>query len=299
MEKIEKRSLAAAKWANLFMGAAGIVAAIASNASALMLDGLFSGVNFLAARVAASIQRKPDAVRPFGYEIDESMYVMFRSLVLTGIIIVAGFNACDKIVTYVRGGNIPSVKLDWVVVYMLLMMVVCSGLAFWYHRNWLKTDRQSVLLKTERSASIIDGVLSAAAGAAFLANALLEQTSLSFLVPISDAVVVIALALYMIPKPIRSFSKAVQEVLGESAPGETVERVRTTIVRALTGEPFRLLQVAVTRLGRSLFAVAYVQPESVVTAKDLDHFRKVIDRACQANLASLRMEVIYTAKLPY
>jgi predicted Co/Zn/Cd cation transporter (cation efflux family) len=227
------------------------------------------------------------------------MYVMFRSLVLTGIIIVAGFNACDKIVTYLRGGYVPAVKLDWVVAYMLLMMVVCSGLAFWHHRNWLRTGRQSALLKTERSASIIDGILSATAGAAFLAIAMLKQTPLSFLVPISDAVVVMALALYMVPKPIRSFREAVQEVLGESAPGETVERVRTTHVRALTGEPFRLLQVAVTRLGRSLFAVAYVQPESVATAKDLDHFRKVIDRACQANLAPLRMEVIYTSKMPY
>ncbi|MBC2711785.1 MAG: cation transporter [Desulfosarcina sp.] len=91
MREIEQRSLNLAKWANLFMGVAGIVAAIGSHASALMLDGLFSGVNFLAAvlaaRVAASIQQKPNVLRPFGYEIDEPMYVMFRSLVLTGVII--------------------------------------------------------------------------------------------------------------------------------------------------------------------------------------------------------------------
>lgn len=65
MREIEQRSLNLAKWANLLMGAAGIVAAIGSHASALMLDGLFSGVNFLAtvlaARVAASIQKKPNA----------------------------------------------------------------------------------------------------------------------------------------------------------------------------------------------------------------------------------------------
>ena len=77
MREIEQRSLAIAKWANLFMGAAGITAAIGSHASALMLDGLSSGVNFvaaiLAARVAASIEQKPNALRPFGYEIDEAM----------------------------------------------------------------------------------------------------------------------------------------------------------------------------------------------------------------------------------
>ena len=53
IQLIEKRSLGPARWANLFMGAAGITAALASNANALMLDGLFSGVNFVAAVVAA------------------------------------------------------------------------------------------------------------------------------------------------------------------------------------------------------------------------------------------------------
>jgi len=55
IQDIEKRSLAPAKWANLFMAQVGIAAAILSNASALMLDGLFSGVNFLAAVFAAKV----------------------------------------------------------------------------------------------------------------------------------------------------------------------------------------------------------------------------------------------------
>jgi len=303
MDKIEKRSLSAAKWANLFMGAAGITAAIASNATALMLDGLFSGVNFLAAvlaaRVATSIKRKPDAMRPFGYEIDEPMYVMFRSLVLTGIIIVAGFNACDKIITYLGGGYVPEVKLDWVVVYMVFMVAVCSGLAVWHHTNWVKTEKQSDLLKTERSASIIDGVLSAAAGTAFLVIALLKNTPLSFLVPISDAIVVIGLALYMVPKPIRSFTEAIKEVVGESVPPETVEAFRHTIGQALADKPFGLLQVAVTKLGRSLFAVAYVKPQSEVAVQDLDSMRTVINQTCQEHYKPLRMEVIYTAEVPF
>ena len=154
MREIEQRSLNLAKWANLIMGAAGIVAAIGSHASALMLDGLFSGVNFLAAvlaaRVAASIQQKPSSLRPFGYEIDEPMYVMFRSLVLTGVILVAGFGAAGKIIDYIGGASMMEVKLDWVVVYMVFMVVICAFMTFWHHRNWLATGRQSELLKTCR-----------------------------------------------------------------------------------------------------------------------------------------------------
>jgi predicted Co/Zn/Cd cation transporter (cation efflux family) len=67
MREIEQRSLNLAKWANLFMGAAGIVAAIGSHASALMLDGLFSGVNFLAAVLAPGLPR-PSSKSPTPYD---------------------------------------------------------------------------------------------------------------------------------------------------------------------------------------------------------------------------------------
>ena len=62
---------------------------------------------------------------------------------------------------------------------MILMLVICFSLAAWHHRNWRKTQRQSDLLKAEYSAAIIDGVLSAAAGSAFVAIAFLKNTSLS------------------------------------------------------------------------------------------------------------------------
>lgn len=303
MREIEQRSLSTAKWANLFMGAAGIVAAIGSHASALMLDGLFSGVNFLAAvmaaRVAASIQQKPNALRPFGYEIDESMYVMFRSLVLIGVILLAGFGAAGKIIDYIGGSSMAEVRLNWVVVYMLVMVSVCSFMAFWHHRNWVKTGRKSDLLKTERGASMIDGVLSAAAGAAFLLISMLKGTALSFLVPISDAIVVLCLTSYMIPKPIRSFIDAAKEVLGESAGPETIEKWRQTVGEALSETAFSLIEVAVTKLGRSHFGVAYIRPETPASAKMLDEIKSRINRAVQSIHAPSRMEIIHTGTYPY
>lgn len=303
MRKIEQRSLNLAKWANLLMGAAGITAAIGSHASALMLDGLFSGVNFLAAvmaaRVAASIEKRPNALRPFGYEIDESMYVMFRSLVLTGVILVAGFGAAVKIIDYIGGAAMQEVKLDWVVIYMVFMVSICSFMAFWHHRNWIKTGRKSDLLKTERGASIIDGVLSAAAGAAFLFISLLKGTALSFLVPISDALVVLCLTAYMIPQPIRSFIDAVKEVIGESAAPETIEKWRRAISEVLEETAFTLIEVAVTKLGRAQFAVVYIRPEGPVSVEGLDQIKHRISENLQSVHSPSRMEIIYTGEAPY
>lgn len=303
MQKIEQRSLNLAKWANLLMGAAGITAAIGSHASALMLDGLFSGVNFLAAvmaaRVAASIQKRPNALRPFGYEIDEPMYVMFRSLVLTGVILVAGFGAIGKIIDYFGGVEMPIIRLDWIVAYMIAMVTICAFMAFWHHRNWLKTGHKSDLLKTERNAALIDGVLSAAAGAAFLVISLLKGTVLDFLVPISDAIVVLGLTAYMIPRPIRGFVDAIKEVLGESAVPETVERWRRMIRDALNETSFTLIEVAVTKMGRSHFAVAYIRPDAPASVEGLDEIRQKVGSACSKIHMPSRMEIVYTGEYPY
>lgn len=305
IELIEKRSLGPARWANLFMGAAGITAALASNASALMLDGLFSGVNFLAAVVAAkvsrSVQRRPDVLRPFGYEIDESVYVMFRSLVLTGIIFVAAFNAGNKIFTYATGGEVAAVKLSWVVGYMALMIAICFSLAAWHHRHWLATGCRSELLKMERSGAMIDGVMSAAAGVAFLLIALLKNTPLNFLVPISDALVVLGLALYMIWQPMRMFVRGLKEVVGESADEATQQKLRSALDGGLEEQPFQLLESAVTRLGRSLFAVAYIQPTQPVDASQMDDMREQLFERCNTAFqpTSLRMEFIFTGRPPF
>ena len=302
MRKIEQRSLAIAKWANLFMGVAGIIAAIGSHASALMLDGLFSGVNFIAAmlasRVAATIEQKPNALRPFGYEIDEAMYVMFRSLVLTGIVIVAGFVAVSKLIDYATGSPMATIKLHWVGVYMGVMLATSSFLAIIHHKNWMQTGRKSDLLKAERGAAIIDGVLSAAAGAAFLLISLLKGTALAFLVPVSDSIVVIGLVLYMIPTQIRSFIGAVKEVVGESANAQTVDAWRQAIGTVLQ-DGFSLIEVSVTKMGRSQFAVAYIRPEEPVSIVELDELRKRVRLATQNLHLPSRMEIIFSGKPPY
>jgi predicted Co/Zn/Cd cation transporter (cation efflux family) len=255
----------------------------------------------VAAKVAQSVSRKPDVLRPFGYEIDEAVYVMFRSLVLTGIIIVAAFNAGNKIFIYVAGGDVAPVKLGWVVGYMVLMITICFSLAAWHHRNWLATGRQSELLKTERTGAVIDGVLSAAAGAAFLLIALLKNTPLAFLVPISDAIVVLGLATYMIWQPLGMFGRALREVVGEAANEETQQRLRAALKGGLNSREFLLLDSAVTRLGRSLFAVAYIQPTQPIDAARLDEIRDQLLEQCRKafDVTPLRMEVIFTARRPF
>ena len=88
--RIEQRSLRFGVGANAVMALAGFSAHVLTGSSALLLDGLYSGVlvgsSLIASRISMNVVRPPDRAWPYGYEGQEALYVLFRSLVLLGVI---------------------------------------------------------------------------------------------------------------------------------------------------------------------------------------------------------------------
>ena len=299
----EKRSFTTGMWTNLLMGAAGITAAQLSNSDALLVDGLYSGVNFctafIAGRVAVSLMKPADKRMPFGYEANEALYVLFRSLVLLGILLFAGFNALRKIIVYMNGGDVPELNFGPIAIYMAFMVAICAGLAAWHHYNWCKTGRRSEILLAERSASIIDSVISAGSGAALLSATLLRGTPAELVIPVADALVVIVLAIVMIKQPYQMLRGAMKEVVGEAVDEGLSSKTRERIERTIQGIPCKLLAVAVTKLGRTHFVLTYVRPDDSVVAEDLDQFRSAVHACYEDLFGRVKTEVIYTAEKPF
>ena len=137
---IEQRALAISKWGNLFMGTVGVVAAVLSNSSAVLVDGLFSLIGFTAAvigaRISARVHLAPSRSRPIGYAADEAIYQTFRALSLLGLIFFAVGSAILNIADYVRGGEIDELNYGPLLAYFVVICVVC----FW-SRSILFGDR--------------------------------------------------------------------------------------------------------------------------------------------------------------
>lgn len=300
---IEQQSLQLGKWTNLVMGVAGISAAYASHSDALLVDGVYSGVNFfsaiIAARIGQSIQSPPDARYPFGYEAYEAIYVKYRALVLIGIISFAVFGAISKIVTYASGGEVPELNFGPIIFYMVAMVVLCFGLAAWHYWNWQRTGSQSALLITEAKAAVVDGIISAGAGGGLVGSALLKGTALDFLVPVSDSIIVIAMCTFIIGQPLRIFLDALHEIAGGTAPDDVCEKARSLVDEAANGQSVEVLAVSTTKLGRTYFVIAYLKPKLAVSAEDIDTFRDKLTTSCQEAIGLVKTEVIVTAEAPY
>jgi predicted Co/Zn/Cd cation transporter (cation efflux family) len=295
---IEQRSLNLAKWANLFMAIAGITAAWASRSDALLVDGLYSGVNFFAAMIAVqvgrSIARAPDRRRPFGYDADEAIYITFRSLTLLGIIVFAVFNSSEKILVYATGDVVPELILGPIVIYAAAMVAICAFLAFWHHRSWTRTGRQSEILKTESRAAIVDGVLSAGTGTALVLVPFLKGTALSGLIPIADAIVVLAMSAFIIRQPIVTFLDAFGEIAGYSMSAPHYKKARRVVQELAANADFKVADVAATKLGRSFFIVAYLDPGRKITSNEVDALNSDFAKQARGQFANVKTEIIIT-----
>lgn len=299
----ETRSLSVGKWANLLMAGAGIVAAYASHSDALLVDGLYSGVNFVSAiiagRVSMSIVKPADRRFPFGYDAYEALYVKYRSLVLLGIMAFAAFGSVSKIIAYANGQPIPDLVLGPILVYTLLMVAVCFGLAWWHHHNWQRSGRRSELLQIESRAATVDGVISAAAGGGLLSASLLTGTVLAVIVPIADSIIVLVICVLIVGQPARTFLDSLREVAGGSADPKTSQEVRRQIEALLADRPFTFLDVAVTKLGRGHFVVAYVKPDNPVSGEQADALRQQIEDDCIKLLPGTKAELVIAATPPW
>ena len=150
---IEQRSLRFGVRAKAVMAVAGFSAHVLTGSSALLLDGLYSavlvGFSLIASGMSRNVVRPPDRAWPFGYEGQESLYVLFRSLVLLGVIGFSVGSACSTLIDWWRGNSIASLHLEPVALYTALMTALC-GLLDWRHRqDWCRTGRVSLLLLTE------------------------------------------------------------------------------------------------------------------------------------------------------
>jgi predicted Co/Zn/Cd cation transporter (cation efflux family) len=294
----EQRSLGVAHWANLIMALAGVFTAWLANADALLVDGLYSGVNFfsslIAAKVGESVMRPWDKTRPFGYYADEALYVTFRSMVLLGILLFAAVAAIADIMAYLSGNTPPAIGFGKVVGYSILMMAICLAMAYLHHHNWVKTHRHSDILKTETRAAIIDGILSAGVGLAFGLAPLLAGTPLRGLLPITDSIVVLILVAIIIRQPVAMFMRALAEIAGEAATTNVVLTIRQVAIEIASRRGFSLVDVAASKLGRFHIILIYVQPAYAVDGRSVDQLRAELKATCESRIGFVELEVVLT-----
>ncbi len=301
---IERRSLKIGVYASALMAVAGVCVHLISGSYALLLDGLYSAVmvgsGLVAARISRNVVRPPDRAYPYGYDGQEALYVLFRSLLLMGVLSFAAISAISTVIDYAAGEVISSVRLGPVAWYSIAMVATCWGLAWRHHQDWCRTGRNSQILLTEAKAARLDGLISGLTGLALLAAPLLSGTMLSGLIPVTDSLLVLMVSLLVVREPVQGFLTALGQAAGASAESDLIRSTRLALEDLLAGLSCWLLDLTVYQVGRTAFVVVYLNPTQPMDGGAIDLIRDRIQERCQDLLeCPVRSEVILTATPPF
>ena len=301
---IERRSLKIGVYASALMAVAGVGVHLVSGSYALLLDGLYSAVmvgsGLVAARISRNVVRPPDRAYPYGYDGQEALYVLFRSLLLMGVLSFAAISALSTVIDYAYGVAVSSVRLGPVAWYSIAMVASCWGLAWRHHHDWCRTGRHSQILLTEAKAARLDGLISGLTGLALLAAPLLQGTMLSGLIPVTDSLLVLVVSLLVVREPLQGFMTALGQAAGASAESDLIRSTRLALEDLLAGLSCWLLDLTVYQVGRTAFVVVYLNPSQPMDGGSIDLIRDRIQERCQSLLACpVRTEVILTATPPF
>ena len=283
-------------WANLGMGLAGAVGALASNSQALMIDGLFSLIGYISAvyamRISRTTQLGPDRQRPFGHASDEVLYATFRSLALIGLVVFGVVQSILGISDYILTGDVEEIQLFPVAVYTVIVVLCSFYLAEVHRRAWVKTGRTSDMLHLEMEASVYDGVLTLVAGIGLLSTPFVARTFLAPLAPVMDSIIVLLLCGFAVFGYLRAFQRSIAQLAGKSAERdieEAVARIVRPILEAGGGE---MVDLALVKIGRKLDAVVYFRPEYEVSPGAVDVLRDRITEAVASSIGAIQVLVV-------
>lgn len=302
----ENRALQLGTLGNSIGAVAAMVFYLRSGSDALLLDGLYTAVMAGASVIAGQVNRAALQPRsrayPFGASGQEPLYVLFRTLVLLGIIAFAMVSAIGKILSAVQGGAIPAVQLDGLGWYFSAMVLLNLWLWRVFVHSWSNGGGNNDMLRGMAISARFDALISAGTGIALVGSPSLLATPLAPLVPIADSLLVLVLSLALVGEPIAILQGAVAEAAGSSRsiPPALHSRCSAAVAATLAERDCTLLELAMIRLGRTVTAVAYVEPATAVTASQTDGLRLDVEAELVQTLQTpVLCEVIPTGVHPY
>lgn len=272
---LENRSMVLAMAGSLFMAATGVAAGIAAHSNAILLDGLFSLTGFLFAwigrRISRNVQKRPDRARPLGYAADEALFTTFGSLFILGLILFAASNAVMQIAAHATGAAQPGrINYPLALGYTAVVGVTAAVLCFTHYRHWQRTARRSDILRLEYRATLMDGMLTLAAGAGLLILQTFQHGALAAIAPVGDALIVLVLCLLATGQFWHDFRRGLAELAGVSAQPATLRAVRRALRPVTLETPGHIHDLSVTKLGRTHLVCIYYGPPQALLASQVD-----------------------------
>lgn len=298
-ERIETKAMIIGFFINLIMGAAGWYMFITTDVDALFLDANFSLISAASCLVAVFITRYSNTKTesfPHGMNFLEPLYGLIKSAFSIGLIVMAGVSAIEKLYMYFRYDKGEMLRTGHIVIYSFSMIILCFGLSFIFRKFNGKINENSIMLKVESKASMVDGTISLGVGIAMVLVSLLPKSgNYLFVQYTADSIITLLLILGTWKEPATAFADSFVELthgIARSAEiRNTVKEIVTKIDDATT--KIDIEDVKVYKVGKRLTVVAKVDENaSRCTLEDLGQFRTQLKAQLDKKYSRVNIEIV-------
>jgi len=282
----------------LIMAIAGWVTYSLTGSQALFLDGNFSfisSITTVGAIIIINKKHKRTAVFPYGRYFYESFFTLSKGILILGVIIAAVFQNAIKILDYFEGEPLERLKTGPIIYYMILMVILCFGLAYIFHSKNKKINFNSSILAVEAKASRIDGFMTIAVGLALVLTTFVPDNSkLSFLLYIGDAIIVILMALFLLKIPFQVIKEGFIELGGGSLQNqEDIAQIEKVILQLLP-VTLKMENCHISKTGSSHLVLIYASSkEKTIDLEVLTNFRNSIHKKIEENFPNSEVEIVF------
>lgn len=290
----EYRALRLSAWMNLGWAALGIGFGLATESTAIMLDGYFSLVGFVMAlvtlRVAKLVMQPPDEHFHFGYAQFEPFLNAVKGLLMLG---VSGFALASAVTALLHGGR--EVNPGLAIIYAVIAMAGCFLVGAVQRRTAQRTG--SPMLAVDAKNWLVDGAMSAVVALAFGAAWVLGRSSRADLVPFIDPLLVIGMVVAIAFVPIGILKESLREILAFAPDPALQADVRARVAGALEDFPVAMREIRMMKMGRFLYVLnqIVVGPEfRPARVEELDRVRERIAKAMEGFEPTSVVDTLFT-----
>ncbi|WP_211829702.1 cation transporter [Kistimonas asteriae] len=275
----------------LFFGITGIMVALYSDSSAVLLDGGYSllcTLTMLAnVKVARLVTLPVSAQRPFGSATLEPLMLLFESLILLALC-----SLLLSVATYqiVRGGNLPA--FDLALIYEVFSTLVGGATAMTF--LYLYRKIQSPLIYFEYQEWVVDASVSATAMVAFALACFMGDTHP--VTPYIDSVLTLLLLVFLIRLPVATLRKNFRQLLLQdiAEPGLT-HALEQALAATATEIGLLHYRTHVICLGRWLWVnieIGVPTGKSTLTHDDVHLFRRAAEKKLQSQAKHFQLNIV-------
>lgn len=256
----------------------GIMASI-SGSSAILLDASFNllsaVVSFASLRIAKLTESGTSRHYPIGFFAFEPLIVVIKGIT---ILILIAFAVGSNIPVILAGGREPALGL--MAVYVFPAVILCALLYWACHIGHKQSN--SDILKAEKNAWFINGVISGAIGVALVLVIIIQETSFGWVGRYIDQILVVLFSLAFISDPIKLIKNGMRELTLAMPPIEHTKPIYRSLKGLAQEYEIEIVDIFITKLGRKTWVSIYVDPKrESMTFKSYERF--VEDVSCKVD----------------